>query len=363
MRTVADPQFQIAGQPVGADLLVAMSLLLALVALVGIVGVMLARRETRFAARLARQRAGRVGDLLRTIRMAESIAELGVWQYDPATGRQSWSHGIRALFGAEENLAFAEKDAANLLLANEIDLVGSALAHRDDECPFELQFDIVGFDGIARTLAVHACNLPGKNRGIAIVVAVVRDVTDQVERERRLEQSRAVAVSEARRARQLAATDALTGLANRRRVQKDLERIVRESRHSDRPLALIVFDIDHFKRVNDTHGHLRGDQVIRRVAEIALAQARDSDLVGRVGGEEFIWVIPGADANLARVLAERLRHAVSLQSSVGPVPAVTVSVGFAALSQGDSATALFARADAALHSAKSAGRNRVRRAA
>ncbi|MEM6475096.1 MAG: sensor domain-containing diguanylate cyclase [Pseudomonadota bacterium] len=359
-----DPSGMMAlGQAIGTDALLGLSLLLAVAALALVIGVISARRETRFTARLARDRAIKMSELLRTVRMAESIAELGVWQYDPATGAQFWSNGMRGLFGIEHDEPFVAGDAETLLFANDINLVASVMARRDTVEPYELRYDIHGFDGRARTLCVQACNLPNGKGGVARVVAVLRDVTSQVQRERDLEQSRAVALSEARHARELASTDALTGLANRRRVMGELDQMLLSAREAGKPLALIMFDIDHFKAVNDTYGHPRGDRVLKQVADIALAQAREVDLVGRVGGEEFVWIVPGAGEGLARIIAERLRQAIAKGSGAGPVPPVTASVGFAEMSETDTSLSLFARADDALYAAKHAGRNRVRMAA
>ncbi|MDJ0643419.1 MAG: GGDEF domain-containing protein [Erythrobacter sp.] len=347
----------------GPNALVGVCLLLGLVAVVAVIGVVMARRETRLAARIARSRTHGMSELLRTVRMAESIAELGVWQYDPASGRQQWSKGMRSLFGIDHDDPFVDGDAETLLLASEMGLIDRVTEHRNTREPFEMDFDVLGCDGIARSISVQACNLPNRSGGVSRVVAVLRDVTNQVQRERRLEHSREVALSEAQRARQLAATDPLTGLANRRRVMVALDKAIVQARRHSQPLSLIAFDIDHFKAVNDTFGHLVGDRVLRRLAEIALAQVRESDLVGRVGGEEFVWIVPGADENFTRIMAERLRQAIASGSAVGDSPAVTASVGFAELMQDDTGLTLFARADKALYEAKESGRNRVRMAA
>ncbi|MEM9501609.1 MAG: hypothetical protein AAF941_07155 [Pseudomonadota bacterium] len=198
---------------IGRDALIGLSFLLGLLALVALVAVVLSRRETRFAARLARERAHKMAELLRTIRMAESIAELGVWQYDPSSGTQQWSDGMRVLFGVEHDDEFVEGDAETLLFANDIDLIGNVTAHRHETAPYELYFDIVGYDDVPRQISVHACNLPNNSGGISRVVAVVRDVSDPVqrvrERELELEQDRALAARESLRARELAATDRL----------------------------------------------------------------------------------------------------------------------------------------------------------
>jgi len=263
----------------------------------------------------------------------------------------------------DHNDPFVDGDAETLLFANDISLIDSITEHRDTREPFELHYDIVGYDDVARSISVQACNMPNHSGGVSRVVAVVRDVTDQIQREGKLEQSREVALTEAQRARELAETDPLTGLANRRRVMTALDKMLVQARRNSQPLSLIVIDIDHFKAVNDNHGHPQGDRVLQQIAGIAKRQARDTDMVGRVGGEEFVWVVPGADASFARIMAERLRQAIAVDSSIGGVPAVTASIGSAELDHADTALSLFARADKALYDAKHAGRNRVRIAA
>ena len=128
-------------------------------------------------------------------------------------------------------------------------------------------------------------------------------------------------------------------------------------------MALISFDIDHFKRVNDTRGHQIGDDVLMRISDIARSQARASDLIGRMGGEEFVWLLPGAGPEEARMAAERLRQAIEQESADGGLPQVTASIGYALWREGDEASALLARVDKALYEAKQAGRNTVQKAA
>ncbi|MEM6908334.1 MAG: sensor domain-containing diguanylate cyclase [Pseudomonadota bacterium] len=351
------------GQAVGSDTLLAVALLLALVGGLAVAAVVSSRREARVLARVARRRGKRLSELLRTVRMAESLAEVGVWQYDPATGTQHWSDGMRRLFGIQTDEPFVAGDAETVLYAHDIDLVGGTIAHGASLDPYSLRFEITGFDGNARTLSVEACNLRARDGSISRVVAVLRDVTEQKERERELEFSRAAAVREASRAQDLAETDALTGLANRRRVMKRLDAMIMAARKHGQPLVLVVFDIDHFKRVNDTYGHPEGDKVLEKIAKITVQQARERDLVGRIGGEEFVWVVPGADPTFAQAMTDRLRQAIALESATGPVPAVTISAGFAELRGDDTSLSLFARADEALYRAKQAGRNRVQMAA
>ncbi|WP_337660982.1 GGDEF domain-containing protein [Erythrobacter sp. Alg231-14] len=347
----------------GADLMMLVVFVLGLIAMAAIGKVIAARRETRKVARLARKRARSMAELLRTVRMAETIAGIGVWQYDPKSGNQQWSDGLKRLFGIDAKESFVEGDAETLLFANDIDLISKVKDHAEEVEPFMLQFDVYGYDGVAHSISVQACNLMGGDGTVHRVVAVVRDNTVQVQRERLLETKRAEAIDEARHARELAETDPLTGLANRRRVMRELDRIVMNARVTQMPLVMVMFDIDHFKRVNDTHGHPLGDKVLQRVARLANGQARQGDTVGRVGGEEFVWIIPGASDGMARVMIERLRQIIASDSGVEPVSSVTVSLGYTCIQAGDTALSLFARADGALYDAKHAGRNRVRMAA
>ncbi|MFU7529230.1 diguanylate cyclase [Qipengyuania sp. ASV99] len=351
------------GAATGSETLLIACTVLGLIALAAVSNVTKARRETRSVARLARTRSLKMRELLRTLRVAENIAGIGVWQYNPGTCDQQWSDGLKRVFGIDPAESFVDGDAETLLFANDIDLIGRVMEHKSETEPFTLRFDRPGLDGIPRAISVQACNLFGSDGTVQRVVAVVRDETEWVQRERHLVIARAEAIDEARHAKQLAATDALTGLANRRSVLRELDRMVLNARAMRSSLTLVMFDIDHFKRINDTHGHLVGDKVLQRVAALAEAQASHGDLVGRVGGEEFVWVVPGTSERMARILSERLRQAIASSSAAGDLPAVTISLGYASIQGEDSALSLLGRADGALSEAKHSGRNRVRMAA
>jgi diguanylate cyclase (GGDEF)-like protein len=161
--------------------------------------------------------------------------------------------------------------------------------------------------------------------------------------------------------RQMATVDGLTGLYNRNHFFVEADRHLRIARRHRQQIAAVMVDIDQFKRINDTYGHPVGDEVIRLVAGRLRDAVRDSDVLGRYGGEEFALVTPHAGTSAAE-LAERLRQAVSsdpVPTAAGPLP-VTISVGLAHPSGGEQdLRQLLSRADEALYQAKQTGRDRV----
>jgi two-component system cell cycle response regulator len=185
-------------------------------------------------------------------------------------------------------------------------------------------------------------------------------VRTQIRRKRLAERLRA----NYRRGITLALTDELTGLYNRRYVFAHLNELLERESEGGNETAVMLFDVDHFKLVNDRHGHPAGDEVLRELGERAVRQVRSVDLVGRLGGEEFVVIMPETSLAGAVVVAERFRAAVADQPFVPrglseKVP-VTVSVGIAVTGEGsDTIDTLLKRADDALYAAKHAGRNRV----
>jgi diguanylate cyclase (GGDEF)-like protein len=153
-----------------------------------------------------------------------------------------------------------------------------------------------------------------------------------------------------------ALTDGLTGVSNRRGLEERFEHHVFKTEHHQ-PLSIVLFDLDHFKTVNDVYGHSAGDEVLREVARLTPLQLRGSDEFGRWGGEEFMVVCLETDMAQARVVAERLR--TTIEKASWPVPGVTASFGIATRHDRESLEALYERADRALYEAKRAGRNRV----
>lgn len=156
-----------------------------------------------------------------------------------------------------------------------------------------------------------------------------------------------------------ARTDALTGLLNRRGFETQMAFAVALARRSSRPLSLITVDVDHFKRVNDTYGHEAGDEVLRRLARTLESRLRGSDVVARLGGEEFVALLPDTDLNGAQSIAQALVTAMAEQQDP-VVGTITVSAGVATMRGAeDTGAAMLRRGDAALYEAKRQGRNRV----
>jgi diguanylate cyclase (GGDEF)-like protein len=164
------------------------------------------------------------------------------------------------------------------------------------------------------------------------------------------------------RIRQTAERDELTGLFNRRRILEELLAVQTRAQRSAAPFAVAMVDIDHFKDINDRHGHAGGDAVLRRFAQLAQDTLRAVDMLGRWGGEEFLIILASEDVAGATVVAERLRLAVSaleVERPDGGRIRLTVSMGLAGWQAGEPADRLIARADQALYRAKAGGRDRV----
>lgn len=309
------------------------------------------------------RRGKQLAHAMRLVRLAEELAQLGHWEFDAQSRRQDWSVGLYALFGLDGPGELCPGDAEMLLAGGGDELFRNIAENRECRDTFAFDFGAMRVDGEQRTLRMHARNRFARSGRVRRVYGVVMDVTDQIRREKALRESEREAREREEEARRMAETDPLTGLANRRRVMDWLDKAIAASKSGDGPLSVILMDIDHFKRVNDTHGHQAGDEVLRKIAAIARESSRQEDLVGRMGGEEFVIGLRNAGRPIAFAAAERLRRRIAQESATGKVPAVTVSMGYATLEPGDTTLKLFARADAALYAAKDGGRNQVKRAA
>jgi diguanylate cyclase (GGDEF)-like protein/PAS domain S-box-containing protein len=197
-----------------------------------------------------------------------------------------------------------------------------------------------------RHLAVYASTLRGSDGNMLGHAVLIRNMTEQ----KRLEQ----------RLRELSNTDPLTGLCNRRALDESLQQEFALALEQRRDLAVLMFDIDHFKKFNDTYGHDQGDRVLKEFAAVALSCVReDLDILCRYGGEEFTLIARETSQQGGLILAERIRSAVAAMTVDGLK--VTTSIGVAGIRESGARAPgeLIERADAALYEAKHAGRNRV----
>ena len=231
------------------------------------------------------------------------------------------------------------------------------ISNKLNRTPFPLYHRTGPLAGTLLDQLVEIVRVDDGGSGWALVV--VHDQSNAAQQERVLR-------AQAEELRKFSFVDGLTGIPNRRRFDEYLANETRRACRAGAPLALLMLDVDHFKRFNDALGHIEGDACLRRVAQIAAAQlARPSDLLARYGGEEFAAVLPDTDLTGAINRAERIRAAVEqaqVRHPASPIgPHVTVSIGAAmvaprAISDGP---ALLAAADQALYRAKEGGRNRV----
>ena len=293
-------------------------------------------------------------------RPAESRAALtealAVFQRAESPAERAQVHEGLAQLSAEQHdwqPAFAQlqafKEVSDELLRRQIDQRFAALRIEVDTTTREQEMRLLQREQQATAHALDQERLAGRLRNVSLVLGAV------------LAALLALLAWRLRRTglamQQLALTDELTGLPNRRDL---LARLDAQLRQGER-CALLIVDLDHFKRINDSHGHPAGDAVLRATADALRDVGRAPVAIGRLGGEEFVLLLPGADAPSAAALGERLRAAVAALDLGAIVPDghLTTSVGITVSAAGDQASDLLRRADGALYAAKAGGRNRV----
>ncbi|MBI0477013.1 sensor domain-containing diguanylate cyclase [Sphingomonas sp. MA1305] len=302
-----------------------------------------------------------VAEKMRLLQLAESAAHVGHWRLDTATGTITWSREVFRIHGIDGEVPPALDAAIEAYHLEDRPLVSERLeeAIRDNH-GFAFTARIIRPDGEVRHVFSRGEIDGNADDGAPALFGIIQDITAQVAHEAALEEARRHAEDAAAKATIMAETDQLTGIANRRRTSFALDQAVQVSRDTGRSVAVAMFDIDHFKRINDTYGHQAGDEVLKRVAADAGKELRSADTLGRFGGEEFVIVLPDATASVAMMVAERVRLAIE---AGGDNPRVTISVGVAELATGESCESLLKRADQALYAAKREGRNALRLAA
>ena len=267
---------------------------------------------------------------------------------------------FRNLIG--ETYPVAGSRLCNMAVQRKRPLISPITGPEDILLPFRPDQDVHHFLGVPVIFYDHATGL------IALYNFAGRAFSEEDAQVAELFASQvAIALDNSRRVELMekqAVTDELTGLYNRRAFALMGEKEVGRARRYQRPLALILFDIDHFKTVNDSHGHLIGDHVLRVLTDLVTRTTRATDIVCRYGGEEFIVLMPEASREEGLAMAERLRQEISRMTVVtsGGILSLTVSLGVGALrpDEDEDIESLIARADRAMYQAKAAGRNTVR---
>lgn len=308
---------------------------------------------------IGRQRlAKRLEQSNRWLLQAEAAALVGHWRVDLTDWTIQWSdqtyrvHGLEPGMPVDVDYSVQQYVAEDRLAVQKILTEAVRTGH-----PFEFLGRIRRTDGEIRHVKSHGSIEMGRGNKAVGIFGTVQDVTETVENARILEAARSAA-------ERVANTDMLTGLPNRRYTLAFLEKALVGARDNGAPLAVAIFDIDYFKRINDSYGHATGDQVIRRVAQRANAALRESDMLGRIGGEEFVCILQQSSAQAAEIVAERVRRAVETGTAAGEgLPQATISVGVAIYDSEADVEELLHRADKALYVAKREGRNRLRMAA
>lgn len=309
-------------------------------------------RAIRYAISRARQEQ-RLQDSEERWRFALEGSGDGMWDWDVQRGEVLYSRRLKEILGyAENEINNAFEEWISRVHPEDLPhIMADMQAYFDGEIPsFVSEHRLLCKDGSWKWTLGRGMVVSRTADGKPLrMIGTLTDISERKQMEAEL--------------RELASTDYLTGLPNRRHfftcIAAELARIQRiESQHA----AVLMLDLDYFKRINDSYGHAIGDALLKHFATLMNDELRKIDTAGRIGGEEFAILLPGADAEAARVLAERLRQKVEETPLMleGQAIPVTVSIGVAVLKPSDSsADAAIIRADKALYQAKESGRNRV----
>ncbi|RXD05777.1 sensor domain-containing diguanylate cyclase [Sphingomonas sp. UV9] len=301
-----------------------------------------------------------LSERIRLLDQAEAAAHVGHWRVNSTDQAIFWSPEVFRVHGLPAGKPPALAQAIDLYHQGDRQRVSETVANAlVDGKPFAFEARIIRPDDSIRHVETQGERDYSSRENAIGLFGLIRDVTEQIEARQVLQDSRDAANRSAAAAMLLASTDVLTGLANRRGIIEYLDVAVADTETGQAALSVVLFDIDHFKTVNDRYGHDVGDEVIKRVASSANECLRTTDLIGRYGGEEFVIILPGTDAEVALQIAERVRAGIEA-SSYDRQPNVTVSLGIASTRGEDTGDGILKRADIALYEAKGAGRNRLR---
>jgi diguanylate cyclase len=337
--------------------------------------------------------AANEGDFERSIGLAESALErikalrhpatphnFEVWYTYAASINPALNHAINALLSATGTITEAQVEEIYLKhfsaaeIGERIDKVGTQIAGEIEQVMAMIQASIGTADDYSKSLAGATEGMSGANdhEQVRMIVESLVSATREVESknadmQQRLKDSRQE-IRELQEnlevVRTESLTDPLTTLSNRKFFDNSIERMLKHAATTNEPLSVILTDIDHFKKFNDTYGHLTGDQVLRLVAVSLKHNVKGQDIAARYGGEEFAVVLPNTALAQAVTVAEHIRSAVMskelMRRSTGEtLGRVTISLGVAQWRKGDDVASILERADSCLYAAKGAGRNCV----
>lgn len=309
--------------------------------------------QTLLALMHARAEVARLSEREQLISTLLGSVNAVLWAFDWQTQKMIYvSPAYEQIFGRSAALLLGDfNEWRNSVYPDDLEHAEKTLCDVLEQGAVEgREYRIIRGDGQMRWLS-DKCFVArsGEDGQGSIIVGIAEDITEKKQLEGELQR--------------LATIDVLTQSSNRRHFFDCARREFDLARQYASPLAFQLLDIDDFKRINDTHGHQMGDQVLQRVAQCGSAVLRRGDLFGRIGGEEFALLLPGCKPDLAEQIAERLQREVQRQSfrgADGKRFGVTISLGVTYLRADDAdLSALFARADAAMYTAKRLGKNQV----
>ncbi|MEC7474464.1 MAG: sensor domain-containing diguanylate cyclase [Pseudomonadota bacterium] len=309
--------------------------------------------QTLLALMHARAEAERLGEREQLFSTLLGGVNAVLWAFDWQAQRMIYvSPAYERIFGRSPALLLADYgEWRNAIYPDDVEYAQkSMLAVLDEGAVETREYRIIRGDGQLRWLS-DKCFLGrrAEHGHGPIIVGIAEDITEKKQLEGELQR--------------LATTDVLTQSSNRRYFFECARTEFERARQFASPLAFLLLDIDDFKRINDTHGHQMGDQVLQKVARCGASVLRQSDLFGRIGGEEFAALLPGCQPDLAEQIAERLQREIErvvFTAENGERFRVTASLGLTYLKASDpELSAVFARADAAMYTAKRLGKNQV----
>jgi diguanylate cyclase len=317
---------------------------------------------------------------IKALRVPASPQNFEIWFTYNAGHNADLNHAINAILNSGAEITAAKLDEVYLRyfsaarIGERIDKVGTQIAGEIEQVMAMVEASIGNADSYSKSLAGASASIAneGDRENIRMIVESLVEATRDVETknqdmQQRLRDSR-MEIRELQEnlevVRTESLTDPLTTLSNRKFFDTAFERMMKEAAVNNEPLSVILTDIDHFKKFNDTYGHLTGDQVLRLVAVSLKHNVKGQDIAARYGGEEFAVVLPKTALPAAVTVADHIRRAVQskelMRRSTGEtLGKVTISLGVATWRKGDDVATILERADKCLYAAKDAGRNCV----